>query len=255
LRTAGVQHPVPTLTCTVNRDEEKVYVTAPYAFAVAGGKNVTADPPRTELWCLLYAQVKQADNQDYRNVLLDDKMLDWRLRVEHHKKVDWQLKYTRKQEAILKQAVLQNWQMAADIGALAQMHQLADDTGVNKDATKYGTVIWTNQEISQILSLYGLPLDSRLSVLCVELLPQITNLFDHVSSLEDKTVQTNLRKILQNGARFSPGMVTEGLKSKAMTATSVNFNREKPLSDKLGHFRILRTSPLSEVPFICCPEC
>jgi len=31
----------------------------PYAVAVHNGKNVTADPPRTEIWALLYAQVKQ----------------------------------------------------------------------------------------------------------------------------------------------------------------------------------------------------
>ncbi len=76
LRATGIQHPAPTLTCTVNRDEEKVYATAPYAVAVQNGTNVTADPPRTELWGLLYAQVKQADNKDFRNILLDDKRLD-----------------------------------------------------------------------------------------------------------------------------------------------------------------------------------
>ena len=40
------------------------------------GRNVTAEPPRTQLWCLLYAQARQADNLDSRNILLDDKQLD-----------------------------------------------------------------------------------------------------------------------------------------------------------------------------------
>ncbi|EEF24199.1 conserved hypothetical protein, partial [Ricinus communis] len=73
LRVPGIQHPAPTLTCTVDRDQEKLYVTAPYAVAVANGKNVTARPPRTEMWALLYVQVKQADNNGYRNILLDDR--------------------------------------------------------------------------------------------------------------------------------------------------------------------------------------
>ena len=82
LYTTGIQHPAPTLTCTVNRDENKLWVSAPYAVAVSNGKNVTADPPRTQLWCLLYAQARQADNLDSRNILLDDKQLDWRLEIE-----------------------------------------------------------------------------------------------------------------------------------------------------------------------------
>ena len=88
LRATGIQHPAPTLTCIVNRDEEKVYVTAPYAVTVHDGKNVTAVPPRTELWCLLYAQVKQADNEDFRNVLLDDKVLDPNVQVRYDGLVD-----------------------------------------------------------------------------------------------------------------------------------------------------------------------
>jgi hypothetical protein len=254
LKTAGVQHPAPTLTCTVNRDEEKLYVTAPYAVAVANGKNVTADPPRTELWCLLYAQVKQADSRDFRNVLLDDKMLDWRVKVEHRKKVDWQVLYTEKQEALLKQVVIKNWKTSLDIGALAHMYQLADASDVNKDATKYGTVIWTNNEVNQLLTLYGLPLDADLSVLCVEILPHITNIYDQVSGLKDQLVQEKLRTMLQT-EELPTGILREGVAMKAMAADAVSFTRPKPLSDKLGYYRILRTSPLAAVPFVCCAEC
>jgi hypothetical protein len=64
LRVTGIQHPAPTLTCNVNRDEQKVYVSAPCAVAEFNGRNVTADPPRTQLWGLLYTQVKQAANKD-----------------------------------------------------------------------------------------------------------------------------------------------------------------------------------------------
>jgi len=84
LRATGIQHPAPVLLCNVNRDEEKLYVNAPFAVAVYNGKNVTSNPPRTQLWALLYAQVKQADNKDFRNVLLDDRRMDWRSQVVFH---------------------------------------------------------------------------------------------------------------------------------------------------------------------------
>jgi hypothetical protein len=29
----------------------------------------------------------------------------------------------------------------------------------------------------------------------------------------------------------------------------------RALGDELGNYRILRTSPLTEVPFVCCPTC
>jgi len=75
LRATGVQHPAPTLFCSVNRDELSISVSAPHAVAVMNGVNVTAKPPRTEIWALLYAQVVQADGKSNRNILLDEKML------------------------------------------------------------------------------------------------------------------------------------------------------------------------------------
>jgi hypothetical protein len=43
LKVPGIQHLAPTLTCTVNHDEENLYVTAPYAVALLNGKNVTSE--------------------------------------------------------------------------------------------------------------------------------------------------------------------------------------------------------------------
>ncbi len=251
LKATGIQHPAPTLTCTVNRDEEKVYATAPYAIAVQNGKNVTADPPRTELWGLLYAQVKQADNKDFRNILLDDRKLHPNLRVEYKKNINWLSAYSDTQLAALKRTVIEDWKTATDIGGLAHMYKLADTTGVNADATKYGTVIWTNTEVGQLLALYGLPPDSPLSVLVVETLPQITNIYEQVSGLDRQDVRNNLRSMVSS-ANFPPDdMLQEGLTARTMAAQSVSFNEARPLSDRLGDYRILRTSPLAEVPFVC----
>ena len=135
LRVPGIQHPAPTLTCIVNRDEEKLYVTAPYAVAVHNGKNVTADPPRTEIWALLYAQVKQADNKEFRNILLDDLVLSAKVRVEHDKAVSWKPKYTVERHSGSVPCVTS--------GTIASspraVFKLTDPSTVNSDATKYGT--------------------------------------------------------------------------------------------------------------------
>lgn len=253
LQVPGIQHPAPTLTCTANRDEEKLYVTAPYAVAVHKGKNVTADPPRTEIWALLYAQVKQADNQDFRNILLDDRILNPGVRVEHDKAVNWNAEYTAVQRNTLKRVAIRNFRDELDYGNFRHVYKLADAVNVNKDATRYGTVIWSNREIVQLLALYGLPPDSPLSVLCVEILPHITNIFDHVSSLHREEVRNKMRTTV-GGAHFpSDGAITEGLAARTMAMQSISFNEDRPLSNQLGDYRILRTSPLMKVPFVCCP--
>ena len=247
----GIQHPAPTLTCTVNRDEEKVYVSAPYAVAVHQGRNVTADPPRTEIWALLYAQVKQADNKDFRNVLLDDRILNVNVRVEHDKRVNWSSAYTVQQRSTLKRAAIKNLRDDIAYADFRHLYKLADDTTVNKDATKYGTVIWSDSEVTQMLSQYGLPSDASLSVLCVEVLPHITNVYDHVSSLHRQEVRNKLRATIGSNALAADSVIAQGVAQRALAQQSVNLAEDRPLSDQLGEFRILRTSPLMEVPFVC----
>jgi hypothetical protein len=68
----GVHHPVPPLKCLVDRTPDGISVTAQYALAHFNGKNVTSKPPKTEIWCMLYAQVKPADAAQNRNILLSE---------------------------------------------------------------------------------------------------------------------------------------------------------------------------------------
>jgi hypothetical protein len=70
LRVAGVQHPAPALTCLVTRSARTIDVTAPHATPVFEGRSVRPAVPRTAIWTLLYAQVRQADGTAFRNVLL-----------------------------------------------------------------------------------------------------------------------------------------------------------------------------------------
>jgi hypothetical protein len=230
LKATGIQHPAPALTCTVNRDEDKLWVDAPYAVAVFDGKNVTADPARTQLWCLLYAQARQADNLDTRNILLDDKQLDWRVQMEDVPDRNHFLEYDDQQRRTLKNLTVRNFKDEVSYAKFKSIYKLAEIEKVNKDATKRGTVAWSNSEVSQLLALLGLPEDSALSVLVVEFLPVITKIVEAVSDLGKREV--NDQQLQMQRDVFSPS----------------------PASEELGQRRILRTSPLTEVPFVCCPS-
>jgi hypothetical protein len=212
LRAPGVQHPAPTLNCLVNRDEEKLYVSAPYATAVFGGKNVTADP---------------------------------------------RLKYDVRQRDILKRINIRNWKDEVDYANSRRLLKLAGNEKSNKDATKYGTVVWSNQEVAQLLKLYGLPAASPLSVLVVEILPTITNFDQHVPGFGQEELMDSVRSLRDGGKGFAlPGQtVFVGRAATRQDAQAVVQEGPSPVSDALGHHRILRTSPLAEVPFVCCTDC
>jgi hypothetical protein len=72
LRVSGIQHPAPSLICSVNRTEQGIAVSAPYATAVLNGRRVfnPASDPQTQIWFMLYAQALQADGASSRNILL-----------------------------------------------------------------------------------------------------------------------------------------------------------------------------------------
>ncbi len=250
LRATGIQHPAPTLTCMPNRDNKKLWVTAPYAVAVHAGKNVTADPPRTELWALLYAQVKQADNKDFRNILLDDRQLDWRVQIETEEEVNVVERYTDEQLQTLKSITVNNFKYELNATELTSVFKLVDFSTKNKDATKYGTVVWSKNEIKQLLTSLGLPENSALSVLVVEILPQITNIRKHISGLGKPRVAGSASTLVaeENTAEFSR-IVDEERENVSVLRANVKVS--SPVSDELGHHRILRTSPLTEVPDIC----
>jgi hypothetical protein len=71
-RVSGIQHPPPNLICSVNRTEQGITVSAPYATAQLNGRRVFSPPrdPQTEIWFMLYAQATQADGASQRNILL-----------------------------------------------------------------------------------------------------------------------------------------------------------------------------------------
>ncbi len=78
LRVTGVQHPAPPLNCMVVRSKAGIIASAPYANPVRDGRSVRPMPPATEIYVMIYAQVHQSDDQDFRNVLLSHKLAQFK---------------------------------------------------------------------------------------------------------------------------------------------------------------------------------
>ncbi len=207
LRVTGVQHPAPTLFCTCERNEVELVVEAPFAMAVLNGKNVTHHPPRTELWALLYAQVRQADGKDSRNILLDDRKLTVRPRLAGR----FQTK------------------LGLQLAAFE-----------NSDSPARAAMSWTSDEILAALRSLGLPEDSPLSVITVEMMPTLQALRLQPSSRAGSANLAESFVAQQTGFGDAPGG---------------DYGEVRPLSDALGNYRILRTSPLTPVPAVCCVGC
>ena len=185
LRITGMQHPAPTLLCNVNRDDKLLYVNAQYAQAVWNGKNVTSDPPRTSLYALLYAQVKQADDLDYRNILIDEKLMTWKRNFVVKEKM---LVLEEKAKTNIYNESLQA-KSGIQLSALDTSKFNFDEASLIKgagvaifnDAPKTAMGYWNNTEIAQHLLMLGLPEDSLLSVLVVEIFGNITNIREHIN--------------------------------------------------------------------------
>ena len=215
LRSTGVQHPAPTLLCTTNRDSDAVVVESTYAQAVLNGRNITADPPRTQIWALLYAQVRQADDEDNRNILLDDRILIPRDRAFEFTKFGG---------------------VGLPVGAFE-----------NRDAPTHGIAVWRGAEVTAMLASLGLPSDSSLSVLCVEMMPTMAALIDNEFRAANTKVSSGL---------FASVFAERAGTPAASTVSTVGVDSAtRPLSDGLGHYRILRTSPLTAITDICCTDC
>lgn len=258
LRITGMQHPVPTLTCIPNRDDKLLYVSAQYAQAVWNGKNVTSDPPRTRLYALLYAQVKQADDLDYRNILLDEKLMTWSKYLEVKENelvVNSTTRFNIFKDAQIQETGAQLSQLNFskfnfDEASLIKGAQIA----IFNDQPKTALGYWTNTEIAQWLLLLGLPEDSPLSVLVVEVFGNITNVYEHINKFNIPQAGaagvTGFRPVSEvHNAAFTEMRNSNATGAASAVATDI------PLSTSLGNFRILRTSPLTEIPFVCCPTC
>jgi hypothetical protein len=147
-RISGVQHPAPPLKLLAQRTPGGMSVSASYATAVFGGRNVTSRPPKTEIWCMLYAQVMQADARQRRNLLLAEGRLE-----------------------------IPTAPQPFDVGRFLNSRQdLApkafNSIAVNLDTPQTGLFVWNKDEIGSLLDSFDLPGDTPLSVLAVEMMPR-----------------------------------------------------------------------------------
>ena len=312
LRIAGIQHPAPNLLCTVQRDEEMIRVSASYAKAVFKGKNVTSKPPRTSLWCLIYAQVMQADGLEYRNILLNEielKPPKWEQLQESWEKrtsdIDIEMKEIRKEidtkvESIpskTDQNKIHKLSLEGKMEEVASgeikgtkliyllLKKLEDLTKEMQDLKNklesipfskmleieegyYAYGGWLSQDVKRYLGSMGLPVNSPLSVICVEFFGQITNIFDHINDYDknypDMTYQyenartghliRTMKDELMDNISLEFGLdIAIGMEKSHRWIKDDRVKKEiDPLNKELGLHRILRTSPLTEVPPICC---
>lgn len=146
-RISGVQHPAPPLALVAQRTPGGMSVTAPYATAVFNGRNVTSRPPKTEIWCMLYAQVFQADARQRRNVLL----------------AEGRLELPQQKPFYVGEFLMQR----QDLPPIA-----FNDVAVNLDTPQSGTFTWSENEIRALLEAFHLAPDAPLSVLAVEMMPR-----------------------------------------------------------------------------------
>ncbi|MEO8794091.1 MAG: hypothetical protein ABI390_01425 [Daejeonella sp.] len=247
-RLTGLQHPAPNLICNVTRDENQLTVSAPFATAVMNGKNMTANPPRTTIWCLLYAQVVQADGLDHRNILISEQRL-------FNKPIEYKVR--QQYERLIKTPGITDFVKQT---ALSQIYNI--NAALEKETKILAETRWLNKDIKTRLRLYGLPDDCELSVVCVEFFGNINSIYEQISDLTntrdelinnvsvhlDKDVANKMNHDLNSG----PGLQAD-LDGK-IKIRNEEINQQQPLSSDLGKHRILRTSPLTEVPFVCCTE-
>ena len=130
-RVNGVQHPAPPLKCLVDRTPDGISVTAQYALALFNGRNVTSKPPKTEIWCMLYAQVKQADAAQNRNILLSE------ARAQFVESEQFNLATFRAERSSLP-------------------NKFANNFDVNLDAPATGVAGWSEGNIEQLLDQFNM---------------------------------------------------------------------------------------------------
>lgn len=151
----GVQHPCGPLRCKIFRVKLGILASTTYAKVFHQGTNLQAIPPNTQIWFVLYAQVNQADGSTMRNIELDKRQ---------------GRRLIRKEAEVLTRQTGINLLSAVSAGASRQASQ-------NLQAPLQAHTVWQQNEVIELLKDIGLPEDTPLSILSVELLPASNGTF------------------------------------------------------------------------------
>lgn len=137
-----------------------------------------------------------------------------------------------------------------------------------EEGNRLGVCAFNQLEISRWLRDIGLPVSSRLSILCAELFPLSNrwNVADEVKKPQQPVPGAGYIDLLANTKQFAPQYFlftkaaeeTESALAKSLetaVAAAVSNEPANPLIEGLGRFRIYRTSALVPVDNICCDDC
>ncbi|MDF1699431.1 MAG: hypothetical protein P1U56_26500 [Saprospiraceae bacterium] len=154
----GVQHPCPPLKCNLHRVKNGLLASSAYATPFHEGTAIQANPPNSEIWYVLYAQVHQADGKQMRNIELDKRLG----RILNRKETS----YLKKLAGIKLSANVSDFQ----------------DEDIQKNNNSFLSPLqahgfWQQEEVYDLLKDLGLSSDTPLSILGLELLPEPTGSF------------------------------------------------------------------------------
>lgn len=152
----GVQHPCSPLRCNMFRVKNGILASSSYAMAFNQGRNLQSIPPNTQIWFVLYAQVNQADGSTMRNIELDKRA--GRLLL-------------RKDAGVFKKMT---GIKLSDFNTSSSTARQATQT---LQAPLQGHAFWRQDEVVALLQDMGLPKDTPLSILGVELLAEPNGMF------------------------------------------------------------------------------
>lgn len=221
LRVTGIQHPAPHLICSPNRNKQQLFVSAPYATTVLNGAQVydlELGDPQTVIWFMLYAQVLQADGASHRNVLLAHQqgtlLPDPPPLLVNIPPGLGRLEASGSPGRPATPTSVTSLAVAETPSlalAVANIHS------INREPRAF--TVFSQKSVEGLLAALSLPPNSPVSVLAVELLPGPLH--------------------------------TRGFRRDTAADPAAAEAREDPLGTQLGLRRILRTSPLTQVPEIC----
>jgi hypothetical protein len=232
----GVQHPCRTLIATVDRnvafptdggaEQPCIVASADLAQTVLDGESLTsASAPQTQIWFLLYAQLRRVDGQAYRNILL--------------------MNLPGQQPNPAGTGPGFNNPVSGQITPL----DVPSTSGIQQIQSIPVQAAFSVAEVDTILTDLLLPTNTPLSVLAVELF-----------NLESQVIREpaggggpapKVEAASTAGGESSSGASTSGASAAVAAPKATSFFQGDPLGDELGSQRILRVSPLTPVSPVC----
>jgi hypothetical protein len=229
LRITGIQHPAPHLICSPNRTKQQLFVSAPYATTVLNGVRVydlQRGDPQTVIWFMLYAQVLQADGASFRNILLTHQqgtLLPDSPPILVNIPTGLGNLPSAHSEQHIASVVIATSAATVHLSSVVTAKASPGKHSVNREPRAF--TVFSQKSVNGFLTALSLPLNSPVSVLAVELLP---------GPLHLRSTRDSAETAVATGAA-APG----------------GAGAEDPMGTQLGLRRILRTSPLTQVPAIC----